>query len=274
MAKNTSDTPDKPYSESNAEANKASFPKDPTAADARDQLIAELHDAVRARDDFLAVAAHELRNPLTPILLSVELIRGAEQSGDKVKAGLELDRLDRLLKHFVARTNTLLEVAKVSSDKLHLKPCALNLSELMRGIVNDYAPSILRSGSELTTNIQIGVIAHLDELAVSEILENLLSNAIKYGEHKPVELTLAAAEDTAQIVVRDHGIGIDSQDKDRIFERFERVVRREGHSGFGIGLWLTRNLTESMGGSITVIGKPGAGSIFTVTLPLKPRENR
>lgn len=273
MARNPSDTSDEASSDSKAGAKKASVGKDQTGADSRDQLIADLRDAVRARDDFLAVAAHELRNPLTPILLCVELLRGAEQSGDKVKTSSELDRLERLIKHFIARTTMLLEVAQISANKFHLDPSELNLSDLVRGVVNDYMPLILRSGSALTTNIQNEIIARLDQLAVSEIVENLLSNAIKYGEHKPIELTLTTANDLAQIAVRDNGIGIDGRDKDRIFEQFERVVGREGRSGFGIGLWLTRKLAESMGGSITVIGTPGAGSLFTVTLPIKPRGN-
>ncbi len=253
-------------------ADKKYVHQDQTGADSRDQLIAELREAVRARDDFLAVVAHELRNPLTPILLCVQLIRVAEQSGDGVRASSELDRLERLIKHFSARTTTLLEVAQFSSNKFHLKPSELNLSELIKGIVSDYMPMIHRSGSELTTSIQNGVIVHLDELAISEIVENLLSNATKYGEHKPIGLSLIAAGDLAQIIVHDHGIGIDDKHKERIFERFEQVVESQGRAGFGIGLWLTRKLAESMGGSITVIGEPGAGSLFTVTLPTKPRE--
>src|ERR1700674_3298360 len=104
MVKNQSHIADEPTSDPKAGAEKAFVHKDQTGADSRDQLIAELRDAVRARDDFLAVAAHELRNPLTPILLSVQLIRGAEQSGDKVKTSSELDRLERLIKHYIART--------------------------------------------------------------------------------------------------------------------------------------------------------------------------
>jgi len=274
VVKNPNDTSDKISADSNPKIDSALVHNNPTETDPREQLIAELREAVRVRDDFLAVAAHELRNPLTPILICVQLIRGAEQAGDSVKTRAELDRLDRLLKHFVARTTTLLEVAQISSNKLQLKPDELNLSEVARRIVNDYAPLVFRSGCELTTNIQDEVIAHLDELAISEILENLLSNAIKYGRRRPIELTLTASGNSARIVVQDNGIGIDGKDQQRIFERFERVVRREGHSGFGIGLWLTRNLTESMGGSITVVGKPGVGSCFTVTLPTKPQENR
>src|SRR5271170_5327478 len=98
MAKNPSDTSDKISADSNLEIDSALVRKNPTETDPREQLIAELRDAVRARDDFLAVAAHELRNPLTPILICVQLIRGAEQSGDSVKTRAELDRLDRLLK--------------------------------------------------------------------------------------------------------------------------------------------------------------------------------
>src|SRR5712692_9540089 len=117
MARNSSDTSDEASTDSKAGPEKASVHKDQTGADSRDQLIAELRDAVRARDDVLAVAAHELRNPLTPILLSVQLIRGAEQSGGNLKASAELDRLERLIKHFVARTTMLLEVAQISSNK-------------------------------------------------------------------------------------------------------------------------------------------------------------
>ncbi len=274
MAKNPSGPSDEPSSDSETGVYKKRVRQDQAEADSREQLIVELRDAIRARDDFLAVVAHELRNPLTPILLCVQLIREAERSKGEVKPSAELDRLERLIKHFVARTTMLLEVAQISSDKFQFKPSELNLSEVVQGVVNEYMPMILRGGSELTTNIQSGVVAHLDELAISGVVENLLSNAIKYGEHKPIELTLTAAHDSAQLVIRDNGIGIDIKDKDRIFERFERVVGREVQSGFGIGLWLVRNLVESMGGSITVIGKPGQGSRFTVTLPIKPRENR
>src|ERR1700682_2039539 len=108
MIKNPSDTSDEASSDSKAGAEKASVSKEQPGEDSRDQLIAELRDAVRARDDFLAVAAHELRNPLTPILLSVQLIRGAEQSKGNVRASAELDRLPRLLKNFGPRATSLL----------------------------------------------------------------------------------------------------------------------------------------------------------------------
>ncbi len=120
------------------------------ATDQADKLIEELREAIRVRDDFLAIATHELRNPLTPILLGLQLIRAAEKSRDKAKLMHELDRLERQIKHFVARTNTLLEVAQVTSGKFHLDPSEVNLSELIAEVVNDYMPLAVRSGSKLT----------------------------------------------------------------------------------------------------------------------------
>src|SRR6266481_4443465 len=110
------------------------------------KLIEDLREAIKARDDFLAVATHELRNPLTPILLCLQLIRTAEESKDHAKVMQELDRLERQIKHFVARTNILLEVAQVTSGKFHLDSVESNLSELIAGIVSDYMPLAIRAG--------------------------------------------------------------------------------------------------------------------------------
>ena len=244
----------------------------PGALDERDQLIAELEEAIRRRDDFLAVAAHELRNPLTPILLCVQYIRSAEVAGNHAQAISELDRLQRLVKRFAARTNMLLEVSQIASNKLQLDITELNLSELVQGVVEDHKPLIERSGSKLQTTIQQSVVAFADRMAVSEIVENLLSNAIKYGRQKPISLSLTGTVDAVQIVVQDEGIGINEKDQARIFERFERAVGKEVQAGFGIGLWLTRNLAQQMGGSIDVVGELGVGSTFTVTLPVRPQE--
>jgi two-component system, OmpR family, sensor kinase len=259
-------------SASPVEANLAAS-DDRLTAIAKDRLIEELREAVKARDDFLAIAAHELRNPLTPILLSMQLVRTAQRSGDSIKSAAELDRLERLIKHFASRTHMLLEVAQISSRKFQLEPAELNLSELVTNVVTDYMPLVARSGSEMITSIQKEIVGFVDRMAVSGIVENLLTNAVKYGRGKPIELALTAAEGLAKIIVRDHGIGIADGDKDRIFNRFERAVTRDTHSGFGVGLWLVRNLAESMGGSITVIGESGVGSVFTVNLPLKTQGN-
>ncbi|HJU11136.1 MAG TPA: HAMP domain-containing sensor histidine kinase [Candidatus Binataceae bacterium] len=221
----------------------------------------ELRQALQARDDFLAVAVHELRNPITPIQLCVEMIRMALQSGDYTKVDRQAERLERLLNQFLKRTSVLLDVTRLTSGNVHLQLVEFDLSQLVRNVIDELSPMLVRSGSELRSAIQDDITCFLDPMSVTQILENLLSNAIKYGEGKPIEVMLSAGEGYVEIAVRDHGVGITEAAKARIFEPFERAVTGTTQSGFGIGLWVSRMLTESLGGSISVAGNTGAGSL-------------
>ncbi len=232
-------------------------------------IIQELRDAVSARDDFLAVAAHELRNPITPIRISVHLLRLAQETGDQARISSLLDRLDHQIERFISRMDVLLDIAQISSNQLRLERSEVDLSETVKRVIEEHQPMLVRAGSELTARIEDSIIGFLDAVAFTQIVENLISNAIKYGQCKPIEVTLTSARDQAELTVCDHGIGIGLEDRERIFQRFERAVQRKSHTGFGLGLWVSRRLTEAMGGSIGVIGQKGAGSLFTVTLPLK-----
>jgi two-component system OmpR family sensor kinase len=141
----------------------------------------------------------------------------------------------------------ILDLSQITSGKLRLVRSELNISELIRGVVDDLAPLLARSGSKIISDIQDNVAGLLNPVAVSQIVENVLSNAIKYGEGKPIELALTSDGGVACITVRDHGIGIDAEAQERIFGRFERAVRKTGQPGFGLGLWVTRKLAEAMG---------------------------
>jgi signal transduction histidine kinase len=233
----------------------------------RTDEIADLHEAIRARDDFIAIAAHELRNPITPIMLSLELIRYAERSGDSAKLTGEIDRLERLLERFLARTGMLLDVARINSTNFAISRVNCNLSELVKTVVRDYAPAAGVGSCELIAKIEENICSELDPDAVTEILENLLSNAIKYGQGKPVEVTLTGRRDRIAISIYDRGPGIAPEDREKIFERFERLVGKNYRSGFGVGLWIARKFAEAMGGSIELQSAQGAGSMFTVVLP-------
>ncbi len=229
--------------------------------------IAGLREAIRARDDFIAIAAHELRNPITPIMLSLELIRHAERSGDSTKLTGEIDRLERLLDRFLARTGTLLDVARLNSTNFSVERVNCNVSELVKTVVRDYTPAAAMGSCELNTNIEENVFGELDLDALTEIIENLLSNAIKYGQGKPVEVSLAAEHGRLRIGIRDRGAGIAPDDREKIFQRFERLVGKNYRSGFGVGLWIARKFAQAMGGSIELQSTQGAGSMFTVVLP-------
>ncbi len=111
------------------------------------------------------------------------------------------------------------------------------------------------------------VTGHWDKLRVEQVVNNLVGNAIKYGMGKTVEVDLHAEYSTAILRVVDHGIGIDAAHQQKLFQRFERAVATRDYGGFGLGLWITREIVEASGGSVQVMSAPGQGSTFTVRLP-------
>jgi two-component system OmpR family sensor kinase len=245
------------------------------------ELIGEnalLREAVLARDDFIAVVGHELRNPMTPIIGRVQLLRRMIQKPDfrPEQIGKGLEQLESLIGHFVGRASTLLNVSRMSTGKLHLELSHHDVGALVRQVAENYGPVAEYAGSLLAVRVPDGGIRRLcDGLALEQILDNLVSNAIKYGAGQPILMSASeeAAGGALVILVKDRGPGISHDNQARIFERFERAVRPGEHGGgFGVGLWIVRHLAEAMGGAVTVASRPDEGSIFTVTLPLPTSE--
>jgi signal transduction histidine kinase len=115
----------------------------------------------------------------------------------------------------------------------------------------------------------IDVRGNWDKFRLEQIVTNLMTNAARYGSGKPVEVHVTAGDDTAKIVVKDHGRGIPPEDQEKIFLRFERSASAADIRGLGLGLFISRQIAEMHRGQITVESEPGKGSTFTVTLPLK-----
>ncbi len=233
----------------------------------------ELRAAVQARDDFIAIAAHELRNPMTPLIAQVEILRNlARQHGSAIPERLSngLERLDRIASQYMKRATTLLDISRLTSGRFGLEPARLDASGLVREAAEAIAPYAARAGCALSLAIEDNLVGVGDRLALEQITDNLLSNAIKYGAGKPIHLALARDAAGLHLSVRDHGIGISEEDKARIFARFERAVAREHTGGFGVGLWVVGQLVAIMGGAIAISSQPGEGSTFTVRLPFNP----
>jgi signal transduction histidine kinase len=234
-------------------------------------VVAELQRAVTARDDFITIAAHELRNPMTPILGLVEhllVIARRPDSGCAASIITRLERLGLAVEEFVNRATTIMDVSRTTSGTYRAELSATDLSAVVRDAVERYQGLAETAGCRLDVNVEDSVAGALDEVAVGQITDNLLSNAIKYGAGKPIEVSLASDGAKARLTVTDQGIGISAEDQGRLFARFERAVTRREHGGFGIGLWLSRQLAVAMGGEISVASAPGSGSTFTVMLPL------
>jgi two-component system, OmpR family, sensor kinase len=235
--------------------------------------VAELEEQLQAFDNFLAMAAHELRNPMTPISAQVELLLDkAAESGGGSRLVKGLKRLERLVQAYLRRTTLLLEVSRIRSGNLQLQCASVNLSSLVREITDRMMPLADRAGCSVRLAVEEGLIVRCDAMAMEQVLENLLSNAVRYGPGGPIEITVSGDGALGRLSVRDHGIGIREADQSRIFEPFHTVRRINHAGGFGVGLWVTRRLVSAMQGEIAVSSAPGAGSTFTVKIPASAGE--
>ncbi len=213
--------------------------------------------------DFIALIAHELRNPMTPILMQVQ--RLARLAGEPLRHDLE--RLRLAVDVYVRRATTLLDLSRIAAGHLELRPAAVDLAELAQSALDRHRSWAMIAGSALGYDGPAAEPGWWDRVALEQVLDNLLSNAIKYGAGQPITLALTSTADTVSLTIRDQGGGIPERDRDRVFAPFEQLVGRERHGGFGIGLWVVRQLVEAMGGNIVVASGPASGSTFTATFP-------
>jgi signal transduction histidine kinase len=222
--------------------------------------------ALRARDDFLAMAAHELKTPVSAILLQLQGLQRSlgkdpatksaeERVGKAATCSLRLDRL----------ISEMLDVSRITSAGLHLEPESVDLSQVVTDVVGRLAEA--KCESPIALECEQGVTGQWDKLRVEQVVGNLVGNAIKYGMGKPIEVGLRAENSTAILRVVDHGIGIDAEHQQKLFQRFERAVASRDYGGFGLGLWITREIVEASGGTVLLKSAPGQGSTFIVRLP-------
>jgi two-component system, OmpR family, sensor kinase len=232
--------------------------------------IRELNAAVAARDEFIAIVGSELRNPMGAIALSASNMSYKAEREHHLPAWLKpgLSTLDHLTRSFVRRATALLDVSRFATGDLHVDRRVVSLSDIVNDVARGLTAEAGRAGCELRLSIQPGVVGMWDAVAMEQITMNLMSNAIKYGAGRPVETSVRSAGAHATIEVRDHGTGICAADQARMFERFERaLVPRGSKPGFGLGLWITRQLIVAHQGEITIESEPGVGSVFTARLP-------
>lgn len=235
-------------------------------------LAEDLRTAVRARDDFLAIAGHELKTPLTALSLQLQSALHADNRAAEHKMPVETRRrVERAVMHLrrlQALVNELLDVSRISSGRLKLEYEDLDFAELLREVTDRLSQEDHRLALKVTAPASIR--GRWDRIRAEQVLTNLVSNALKYGAGKPVELDLAEIDGRVRLSVTDHGIGIAPEDQERIFGRFERAVSERNFGGLGLGLWISRQIVEAFQGTISCISVQGQGSTFTVELPLRP----
>jgi signal transduction histidine kinase len=237
------------------------------------QLYHNAQEALKIRDDFISIAAHELRTPVTPLQLTLDsLQREVKNSPDEGKVPVYLVRkhldiavrqTDRLIK----LVNNVLDVSRLSAGRLDLQLEEVDLSLVVEEVVARFAEDATQAGCTLVVQTHGPVIGRWDRLRLDQVVTNFLSNGLKYGRGSPIELQVQATLTSARLSVRDYGIGISPEDQERIFDRFERAVSEHYFAGFGLGLWIVSEIAKALRGRVQVTSTPGAGSVFSMELP-------
>jgi PAS domain S-box-containing protein len=235
------------------------------------RLYTELREADRAKNDFLAILAHELRNPLAPIRNTVETVRLTGAHSPELRAGLGV--IDRQILLMTRLIDDLLDVSRITQNKLELRKERLELADVIHAAVESSRPILTARAHDFGVDLPPEPIMLEADLArLAQVTSNLLNNAAKYTERGGrIRLTARREGNEAIVSVRDNGIGIPEQLQARVFDMFAQVEhsldRSEG--GLGIGLHLARKLAEMHGGNLSVRSAgSGKGSEFTLRLPV------
>jgi len=241
------------------------------ADDERERLIGDLQEAVRSRDEFIQIASHELRTPLGPLQLQLDMFAHLLE-----KSGVKGERISDMLAIATRQTvrltrlvESMLDVSRISAGRITLDPEGVDVEGLVRDVVERFGEAAEKAGSRIDVRAEPSPPVRWDRIRVEQILSNLLANAIRYGSGKPIGIETRVDAGTIRISIADRGIGIEVDAVDRIFGRFERAVSLRHFGGLGLGLYIAKQLAQAHGGNILVESTPGAGSTFTVTLPIE-----
>jgi signal transduction histidine kinase len=242
-------------------------------AEERAWLLEERKQAIEARDQFLAIAAHELRTPLATLALLVDHLQATltpALSNPPEAAPIHNQQL-ALLKRQVERLTTLvgqmLDVSRITGGSLELVPVPVDLRDLVREVLDRFELEIRRRNVTVTVDAPDPVPGAWDAARIDQVVTNLLSNALKYGEGQPIEISLRGEASRALLVIRDHGAGIPEDEQGKIFAPFARATTARYHPGLGLGLWIVHRIVRASAGRISLKSRVEEGSTFTVELP-------
>ena len=234
----------------------------------------ELEHAVRMRDDFMSIVSHEVRTPLNGLILETQLRKmhlardnAAAFTMDKMQAMVERD--ERQIQSLIRLIEDMLDVSRIRTGKLSIRPNEFDLSRLVTTLVHTFASQISAAQSSINLRAEQPVVGQWDEFRIEQVVSNLLTNALRYGAKSPIDVSVYAEGKRAVVEVRDQGIGISEENQQRIFLQFERVTAEHAVAGLGLGLFISEQIVAAHHGKITVHSALGEGALFRVSLPLE-----
>jgi PAS domain S-box-containing protein len=246
-----------------------------TNTDITEQLETErkLQDAVRARDEFLSVASHELKTPLTSMKLQAQLMRRLIRSKDPKafspeRVGTLVDQTDKQVSRLTRLVDDMLDVSRIRAGKLQIERERCDLCRLTEEVIERLKDQFAGA------SYPVPKVDHCedstgewDRMRIEQVVSNLLTNAIRYGRRRPIEVKIADLGRSVRLSISDQGIGVPKSAQDRIFDRFERAVSANEVSGMGLGLFIAKQIMQAHGGRIWVESEVGQGATFHVDLP-------
>ena len=231
-----------------------------------------LKEALRAKDTFISICGHELKTPLTAMGLQTQLTQRMMRQGKDVppdRLTRVMDQTDAQVKRLLRLVQDMLDHSRLQAGRMEIHCEAVELRGLVREVMERCQSQAQTAGTTLWMDDGAPVWGRWDQFRIEQVVTNLITNSIKYGGGKPVEIEVNRNSTDAQIVVRDHGLGIAPEHIGKIFQQYERVGESKHIAGLGLGLFITKGLVERHGGTITVESSVGVGSAFTVQLPLE-----
>jgi signal transduction histidine kinase len=236
------------------------------------QTQQELQRSLKMRDEFMSLVAHELRTPLNTLFLetqmrSLQIKRGNNAAFAPQQMEAMVQRDERQIKSMIRLIDDMLDVSRMRSGKLSIRPAQVELMSLLERVVSDLSLQAATTGSSLTLHPHDPVSGCWDEFRVEQVIVNLLTNALRYGCGQPVDVSVEQVGACVRIDVRDGGKGIAPADLERIFEPYERGARNGEPKGLGLGLYISRQLAMSHSGELRVTSTAGEGSVFSLVLP-------
>jgi signal transduction histidine kinase len=245
------------------------------AAIEQEVRAAALVRVIQARDEFLSIASHELKTPLTSLKMQLQLTQKSikpEQDLAPPPARLAkvFDLSIRQVQRLSKLVEELLDVSRMHGGRMTYQVEPVELVGLVTETVERFADQLEAARCPIQLYAPEPILMSCDRFRVEQVLSNLLTNALKYGAGMPIRISVSPIPSGARIEVADEGMGIAPEKHGRIFDRFERAISHHSISGLGLGLFIARQIVEAHGGSIGLRSEVGKGSTFTVLLPLEP----
>ncbi|NMO14259.1 PAS domain-containing protein [Pyxidicoccus fallax] len=235
------------------------------------RLYRRSREATQAREEFLSIASHELKTPLTSLKLHLQSVEREALRARPAPESARVTRLlrlaDRQLNRLREHIDNLLDVSRILTGRMELHFGDVELTEVVDEVLAGFNEELARERIAIRFEHDGAIHGRWDRPRIEQVVANLVGNAIKYGEQRPVRVSVQAREERVRLLVQDHGPGIAAKDRERIFQVFERAVRGTNISGFGLGLYVTRQIVQAHGGAIQVEDTQGGGATFVVELP-------